>query len=54
MPYRIEKVSGGYKVAHGGHTFSKHPQSKEMAEAQRRAIAVHEFGEGHKHGGSGS
>jgi hypothetical protein len=46
MPYRIEKVSGGYKVAHGDKTFSKHPQSKEMAERQRRAIAMHEFGHG--------
>jgi hypothetical protein len=50
MPYKIAKVEGGYKVKHGDKAFSKHPQSKEMAEAQRRAIAVHEFGQGTKHG----
>lgn len=46
MPYRIAKVDGGYKVKHGGKSFSHKPQTKEMAERQRRAIAVHEFGHG--------
>lgn len=46
MPYRIAKVGGGYKVKHGEKSFSKSPQTREMAERQRRAIAVHEFGHG--------
>lgn len=51
MPYRIAKVKGGYNVKHGDKSFSKHPQSKEKATAQLRAIAVHEFGNGAKHAG---
>lgn len=50
MPYRIAKVDGGYKVKHGDKAFSKHPQTRHMAEAQRRAIAVHEFGHGSQKG----
>lgn len=49
MPYKISKVDGGYKVSHAGHTFSKHPQTHEMAERQRRAIAMSEFGHGASH-----
>lgn len=49
MPYEVRKVKGGYKAAHkGGHTFSKHPQSKETARKQFQAIAIHthEFSHG--------
>lgn len=43
MPYDIRKVKGGYKVGHKGtsKTYSKHPQSHEMAERQLRAIHMH-------------
>jgi hypothetical protein len=49
IPYEVRKVRGGYKAAHkGGHTFSKHPQSKETARKQIQAIAIHthEFSHG--------
>lgn len=46
MPYRIAKVAGGYNVKHGDKSFSHKPQTKEKAEAQRRAIAASEFGHG--------
>ena len=51
MPYAIAKSGAGFKVRNKetGKTYSKHPQSKEMAERQRRAIAVSEFGHGSKH-----
>ncbi len=54
MPYKIKKVSGGYKVGgpHGT-KYSKRPQSKATAVAQLRAIAIHsrgeEFSKGAKH-----
>lgn len=51
MPYRIAKVDGGYKVKHGDKAFSKHPQSRQQAAAQIRAIAASEFGHGHGHKG---
>jgi len=42
----VQKVKGGYKVkAPNGHAFSKHPQSKEKAEAQLRAIEAHKHGD---------
>jgi hypothetical protein len=50
MPYKIAKVAGGFKVKHGDKAFSKHPQTKEGAEAQRRAIAASEFGHGSNKG----
>jgi hypothetical protein len=48
MPYEIRKVKGGYKAAHKGtdKVFSKHPQTREKAAAQIRAIAASEFGHG--------
>lgn len=50
IPYAIAKSGSGYKVKNKdtGKTYSKHPQSKEMAERQRRAIAMSEFGQGSK------
>jgi hypothetical protein len=50
MPYAIAKSGSGFKVRNKetGKTYSKHPQSKETAERQRRAIAVSEFGHGSK------
>lgn len=55
MPYAVRKSGSGYKVTNKdtGKTYSKHPQSREMAERQRRAIAVSEFGHGaHHHSGA--
>jgi hypothetical protein len=38
-PYRVEKTDGGYHVVNGkGESKSDHPQSKEQAEAQQRAL----------------
>lgn len=43
MPYKIEKVRGGFKVADiGGHEYSKRPLTKKVAEKQRIAIALSE------------
>jgi hypothetical protein len=44
MPYHIEKKGGGYKVTSPNHPggFSKHPQTKGEAEAQRRAILAND------------
>jgi hypothetical protein len=50
MPYKVKKVAGGgYKVTSPHHPggFSKKPQSRAQAEAQRRAIEAHD-GEGRK------
>lgn len=43
MPYKIKKVSGGFKVSgpHGA-KYSKKPQSKAKATAQMRAIYMSE------------
>jgi hypothetical protein len=54
MPYKIKPAGNGYKVteassgAHPGKVFSKHPQTKAMAEAQRAAILANTKGEGKK------
>jgi len=42
----VKKVKGGYKVVQEGtgHAFSKHPQSKQKAQAQLRAIEAHKHG----------
>lgn len=44
MPYDVKKVKGGYKVVNKetGKTYSKKPQSKATAEAQRRAMYANE------------
>ena len=45
MPFIVIPVKGGYKVKKnvaGGKTYSKKPLTKAKAEAQRRAIYVHE------------
>ena len=43
MPYHVEKVSGGFKVAGlQGAKYSKHAQSKAKAVAQMRAIYASE------------
>jgi hypothetical protein len=46
VPYKISKTSSGYKVTSPSHPggFSKKPQSKEKAEAQRRAIEANTKG----------
>lgn len=43
MPYTVSKSGGGYKVRNkeSGKTYSKHPQSREMAVKQLRAIEMH-------------
>jgi len=48
MPYAIRKSGAGFKVTNKntGKTYSRHAQSRDMAERQRRAIAVSEFGHG--------
>lgn len=48
MPYAIKKSGSGFKVTNKntGKTYSHHTQSRAMAERQRRAIAVSEFGHG--------
>jgi hypothetical protein len=53
MPYHVEKVAGGFKVAgpHGA-KYSKHPQSKAKASAQIRAIAASESRSGAFHEGA--
>jgi hypothetical protein len=38
MPYKIKKVKGGYKAAHGNKTMSRKPISKKKAIAQIKAI----------------
>lgn len=47
MPYKVKKDKGGYKVTSPNHPqgFSKKPQSKKQAEAQRRAIEANTKGE---------
>ena len=45
MPFIIVPVKGGYKVkkdVKGGEYYSKKPLPKPIAEAQRRAIYMHE------------
>lgn len=40
MPYKIEKVPGGFKVSDGQKFFSNKPLTKEKATAQRWAMAI--------------
>ena len=40
MPYKVQKVKGGYKVSDGKRFFSNEPLSKEMATRQRLAITI--------------
>lgn len=42
MPYKIEKVYGGYKVADASRYFSNKPLTKKGAIAQRIAIVLSE------------
>lgn len=51
MPYAVRKVDGGYKATNKetGATYSKHPQSREMAARQIRAIHASQFREGSAH-----
>ena len=45
MPFIVIPVKGGYKVKKnvaGGPVYSKKPLSRKKAEAQRRAIYLHE------------
>jgi len=44
MPYKIKKSGSGYKVCKkvGSKCFSKKPLSKKKAQAQMRAIGMHE------------
>ena len=43
MPYKIEKVKGGFYVSDlAGKHFSKKPITKQRAIAQRKAIALNE------------
>jgi len=42
MPYKIEKVKGGFKVFHGKEAFSKNPLTLKKATKQRIAIAISE------------
>jgi len=48
MPYAVDKSGSGFKVKNKdtGKTYSKKPQTRQMAERQRRAIAASEFGHG--------
>jgi hypothetical protein len=46
MPYKVVKVSGGFKVSHAGKTFSRKPQSLGKARSQMRALYAHEGGYG--------
>ena len=43
MPYAVRHSGEGYKVTNKdtGKTYSKHPQSRAMAERQLRAIHMH-------------
>lgn len=43
MPYAVRKERGGYHVVNkeNGHTYSNHPQTREMANRQLRAIHMH-------------
>jgi hypothetical protein len=43
MPYKVKKVSGGYKVTSANHPggFSREPMSLERAKAQQAALYVH-------------
>lgn len=51
MPYKIQKVAGGFKTTSPSHPhgFSKHPQSKAQATAQMRAILANTKEELPKH-----
>lgn len=42
MPYKIEKVEGGFKVCDSARCFSNKPMSKKKAIKQRIAIALSE------------
>lgn len=42
MPYKIEKMEGGWKVCDSNRCFSKKPMSKKNANKQRVAIALSE------------
>lgn len=42
MPYKIEKVSGGYKVCDSNKCFSNKPLTKKNAISQRVAIVLSE------------
>ena len=46
MPYKVVKVSGGYKVQNTETKkyFSNYPLSKEMANRQIMALNISEFG----------
>lgn len=47
MPYAVRKSGGGYRVTNKetGKTYSKKPQTKQMATRQLRAIAMHQGAE---------
>ena len=56
MPYKVKKSGDGFKVTSPNHPdgFSRKPQSKKQAEAQRRAIEANDGeGKGKKKGGKG-
>lgn len=49
MPYKLVKSGDGYKVAGpSGTSYSKHPQSRQQAAAQMRALYANEYRKGSK------